>query len=152
MCLHLRYTSLHIHIYSNNKLKICLCHVHSFTQPVVCHSMPISYQQFWKDACQVQTYPENFSDTLCIQMDHSGTTADSPPGNSIIYDTGMLCFYYHMYSEMFEASRWHSDERFFAPMITHKNGDHIFVGDTVNFQDPAHGPCSGQVVKFMTEV
>ena len=50
---------------------------------------------------------------------------------------------------MFEASRWHSDERFFAPVITHKNGDHIFVGDTVNFQDPAHGPCmfwnSGEV-------
>ena len=49
-------------------------------------------------------------------------------------------------------SRWHSDERFFAPMIIHKNGDHIFVGDTVNFQDPAHGPCYGKVVKFMTEV
>lgn len=31
---------------SNNKFKICLGHVHSFTQPVVCHSMPISHQQF----------------------------------------------------------------------------------------------------------
>ena len=44
--------------------------------------------------------------------------------------------YCHIYSEILEVSRWHSDERFFAPMITHKNGDHMFVGDTVNFQEP----------------
>lgn len=69
----------------------------------------------------------------------------------ILY-THMLCLLAHSYSEMFEASRWHSDERFFAPMITHKNGDYIFVGDIVNFPEPGHGPCYGKVVKFMTEV
>ena len=82
-------------------------------------------------------------------MDHSGTRRESL-ATITIYDT--CCVYCHIYREMFEASWWHSDERFFAPMITHKNGDHIIVGDTVNFQDPAHGPCSGKVVKFMTEV
>ena len=67
------------------------------------HSMPISHQQFWKVACQVQTYSENFRDTPCTQMDHSGTRRESL-AIIIIYDT--CCVYCHIYSEMFEASRW----------------------------------------------
>ena len=115
--------------------------------------MPISHQQFWKDACLVQTYPENFRDTLCTQMDHSGTRRGEPSSfQYYIYTLYAHVVFIGTYSEMFEASRWHSDERFFAPMITHKNGDHIFVRDTVNFQEPGHGPCYGEVVKFMTEV
>ena len=83
-------------------------------------------------------------------------TIQVPKGESLAAFTIIYTLYAHVvfigtYSEMFEASRWHSDERFFAPMITHKNGDHIFVGDTVNFQEPGHGPCYGKVVKFMLD-
>ena len=53
---------------------------------------------------------------------------------------------------MYEASRWHTDERFLAPMIIHGNGEQIFIGDIVTFQDPSHGLCYGKAVKFMTEV
>ena len=38
---------------------------------------------------------------------------------------------------MFEASRWHTDERFLAPMMILGNGEQIFVGDIVTFQDPS---------------
>ena len=125
----------------------------------------VSHSQWCAILCQS---PINNSGKMTVKSRHIQKTSAIPRvyrwtiqvperrapiyGNFIIYDTCMLCFYYHIYSEMFEASRWHSYERFFAPMITHKNGDHIFVGDTVNFQDPADGPCSGIVVKFMTEV
>ena len=86
-------------------------------------------------------------------MDHSGTRRGEPSSfQYYIYTLYAHVVFIGTYSEMFEASRWHSDERFFAPMITHKNGDHIFVGDIVNFQEPGHGPCYRKVVKFMTEV
>jgi len=50
---------------------------------------------------------------------------------------------------MFEASRWHTDEWFLAPMTILGNGEQIFVGDIVTFQDPSHGLCCGKV-KFRT--
>ena len=53
---------------------------------------------------------------------------------------------------MFEASRWHTDEQFLAPMMILGNGEQIFVEDIVTFQDPSHGLCYGKVMKFMTEV
>ena len=56
---------------------------------------------------------------------------------------------------MYEAVRWHVDPRFRAPMVIYK-GEHIFVGDIIEFVDIGEeipcGKCYGKILNFMTKV
>ena len=56
---------------------------------------------------------------------------------------------------MYEADRWHKDPRIQSPMVIYK-GEHIFVGDMVEFVDSGEeylcGKCYGKVLNFMTKV
>ena len=53
-----------------------------------------------------------------------------------------------MYSEMFEANRWHSDPKYFSPMAL-IDGSQVFTGDIVTLKDSTS---YAKIVKFMTEV
>ena len=49
---------------------------------------------------------------------------------------------------MYHAERWHTDARFFAPMIVHeRTGEHVYIGDIVSL---AEGYGLAKVVKFFT--
>ena len=54
--------------------------------------------------------------------------------------------------EIFHGNRWHSDARFFAPMITLLDGTAIFVRDCVSFQHPNLGVVKETVVKYHHQV
>ena len=108
--------------------------------------------QFWKDACQVQTYPENFRDTLCTQMDHSSTRRGEPGSSHYyIYSIHTLCLLLHTVRCLNLPAGIMINVSLPQWSLTNMV-DHIFVGDTVDFQDPGHRSCYGKVVKFITEV
>lgn len=53
------------------------------------------------------------------------------------------------YSEMYQAERWHKDERYWPPMYVHEGtGDHIYAGDIVTFR----GGELGKIVRFFTVI
>ena len=51
---------------------------------------------------------------------------------------------------MYEAERWHSDERFYTPMIVLDSGVRPFIKDTIKIKDCEN--VYGKVEKFAIEV
>lgn len=50
---------------------------------------------------------------------------------------------------MYQAERWHKDERYWPPMYVHEGtGDHIYAGDIVTFR----GGELGKIVRFFTVI
>ena len=62
-----------------------------------------------------------------------------------------MCVYtcMQLYSEMFEANRWHNDPQFFSPMAS-VDGFQVFVGEIVHCLKDSTS--YAKIVKFMTEV
>eukprot|EP00731_Ephydatia_muelleri_P038850 Em0941g1a len=52
------------------------------------------------------------------------------------------------YTELFHGSRWHTDLRFYSPMVMLADETSVFVNDCVSFYHPTLGSVSGKVTKF----
>ena len=56
------------------------------------------------------------------------------------------CNYHYCHnSELYEAERWHSENRLWTPMTILHNGQHIFIGDIVDINNSS----AGKIVKFI---
>lgn len=56
---------------------------------------------------------------------------------------------------MNEADRWHSDPTYHAPMIVTNSGEHVYVGDIVEFMVEHDGDrciSAGKIKMFLIEV
>ena len=53
------------------------------------------------------------------------------------------------YSELYEAQRWHTDHKLWTPMIVLTNGQHIFIGDIIGFDNYLGESTIGKVVRFV---
>ena len=58
----------------------------------------------------------------------------------------MLC------SEMFHASAWHTDPRFFSPMVSLQNRTQVYIHDCIECTHPLLGTVTGVVLKFFEMV
>ena len=57
-----------------------------------------------------------------------------------------ILYNHNYYSEVYEAKRWHSTNRFWTPMVTLSNGDQVFIHDIINLSISG---CYGKVTKFV---
>eukprot|EP00731_Ephydatia_muelleri_P013950 Em0007g1260a len=54
--------------------------------------------------------------------------------------------------ELFYGNRWHTDLRFYSPMVMLADETSVFVNDCVSFYHPTLGSVSGKVTKFFHQV
>ena len=55
--------------------------------------------------------------------------------------------------EMFHASKWHSDLRFYSPMALLDSGEHVFIRDCVSCAHPVlPSIITGLVIKLFKKV
>ena len=56
------------------------------------------------------------------------------------------------FREMFHASRWLNDARFYSPMACLFNGTHAFIRDCVSYRHPALGVVTCIIVQYFIKV